>query len=385
MKFLPFIITSLGRKKIRATLTFLSVTIAFILFGLLGAVQAALNQGVDIAGADRLIVRHKVSIIQMLPVSYKSRIEQIEGVDLATHFVWFGGNYQGDAKNFFPQMPVIPDELLDLYPEYQLPKEQLEAWKSTRSGVIIGRKTATRFGWKLGDRVPIEATIWRRKGGEATWEFDVVGIYDSDVKGADLTNFFFRYDYFDETRQFGEGLVGWYGVRVEDPERADEIAVEIDQLFANSAYETKAEPEGAFLQGFAKQIGNITAIVVAIMSAVFFTILLVAGNTMSQSVRERIVELGVLKAIGFKDANVLLLILAESLTLTVAAGGIGLLLSWMMVNAMSDAVSAFFPVFYLPPKTLVLGFLLTAALGFVSGAIPAFNAKRLRIADALRR
>ncbi len=358
--------------------------IAFILYGLLGAVQAALSQGVDVAGADRLVVRHKVSIIQLLPISYTQRISQIEGVDLVTHFVWFGGIYQ-DPKNFFPQMPVEPESFLDMYPEFTLPANQVEKWKETRTGAIVGRKSADRFGWKIGDRVPIQATIWPKVDGSRNWEFDVVGIYDSDKKGTDLTQFFFRYDYFDETRSRGSGLIGWYVVRVGDPDRAVEVASTIDETFANSPYETKAETEGAFVQAFAKQMGNITAIVIAIMGAVFFTILLVAGNTMGQSVRERIVELGVMKAIGFTDKKVLAIVLSESITLSTLAGGLGLLLSWILVQGMSDSLSGIFPVFYLPSSSIVWGAGFTLLLGFIAGAIPAFQAKQLRIADALRR
>ncbi|MCB1042325.1 MAG: ABC transporter permease [Acidobacteria bacterium] len=384
MKYLSLIFTNLGRKKIRTSLTFMSVLVAFILFGLLGAVQTALSQGVDVAGADRLVVRHKVSIIQMLPYSYGNRMAQMDGIDLATHFVWFGGIYQ-DPKNFFPQMPVDPIPFLDMYPEYELSQDHRDAWLNTRTGAIVGRKLADRFGWKIGDRIPIQATIWTKKDGGRTWEFDIVGIYDSKKKGVDLTQFFFRYDYFDETRRGAEGQVGWYVVRVKNPDQAADVAKNIDDMFANSPYETKAETEGAFVQAFAKQIGNITSIIIAIMSAVFFTILLVAANTMGQSVRERIVELGVLKAIGFTDRSVWAMVLGEAIMLTATAGLIGLGLSWLAVSGMSDSLSGVFPVFYLPVKTVLIGIALTVAVGLVAGSIPSFQAGQLRIADALRR
>jgi putative ABC transport system permease protein len=243
MKFLYLIWTNLMRKKLRTLLTLLSILVAFLLFGYLGAIRQGFSAGIDVAGLDRLIVRHKVSIIQMLPEAYESRIEQIEGVVDAVHQTWFGGIYQ-KPTNFFAQLPVKPEEYLAMYPEFQLSDEERKAWLATRSGAVAGRGTAERFGWKVGDRIPINATIWTRHGGESSWEFDLVGIYDGAEKGTDNTQFLFRYDFFDESRQFGQGLVGWYTVRVADPDRAAEVAAAIDAEFANSPNETKAEPEG---------------------------------------------------------------------------------------------------------------------------------------------
>jgi putative ABC transport system permease protein len=281
-------------------------------------------------------------------------------------------------------MPVNPQEYLEMYPEFLLSEEEKQAWLKTRSGAIAGRGIADRFGWKVGDRIPINATVWTRKGGELTWEFDLVGIYDGAEKGTDLTQFLFRYDFFDESRQFGQGQVGWYTVRIADPEHAAETAAAIDAEFANSPFETKAEPEGAFLQGFANQIGDIGFIMMSIVAAVFFTILLVAGNTMAYAVRERTNELAVLKAIGFTDAGVLGLVLGESLVLTVIGGSIGLLLAWLMVSA-GDPTGGSLPVFYIPARDLVIGAVLIVLMALIAGILPALQAQRLRIADALRR
>jgi putative ABC transport system permease protein len=383
MKYLYLIYSSLKRKKLRTGLTILSIMVAFILFGYLTAIRQAFDAGVEVAGADRLVVRHKVSIIQLLPQSYESRMERIEGVDNAMHSTWFGGIYQ-EPRNFFAQMPVVPDELFNMFPEYVISDEHKNAWLETRSGVIAGRGLAERFGWKLGDRIPINATIWTKKDGGRTWEFDLVGIYDGAEKGTDTSQFFFRYDFFDETRAFGTGLVGWYTVRVSDPDKAAEVAAAIDAEFANSAKETKSEPEGAFIQGFANQIGNIGFIIMSIMSAVFFTILLVAGNTMAYAVRERTNELAVLKAIGFTDRSVLGLILGESLALTFVGGAVGLGLAWLLVS-MGDPTGGSFPVFYIPIRAMFIGLLLIAAMAFVAGLVPALQAQKLQIADALRR
>ncbi|MFC1695366.1 ABC transporter permease [Pseudomonadota bacterium] len=383
MKYLYLIWSNLKRKKIRTILTLLSIMVAFTLFGYLGAIKQGFSQGVDVAGLDRLIVRHKVSIIQMLPASYESRIEQIEGVEDAVHQTWFGGVYQ-KPSNFFAQIPVDPEEYLAMYPEFLLSEEERAAWLSTRSGAVAGRGIADRFGWKVGDRIPINATIWTRKGGEVTWEFELVGIYEGAEKGTDTSQFLFRYDFFDESRQFGQGQVGWYTVRISDSARAAETAALIDAEFANSPAETKAEAEGAFVQGFADQIGDIGFIMTSIIVAVFFTMLLVAGNTMAYAVRERTNELAVLKAIGFSDRGVLGLVLGESLALTGVGGALGLSLAFLMVSA-GDPTRGSLPVFYIPVNYLFLGVILIGLMALVAGILPALQAQRLRIADALRR
>ena len=208
MKFLGIVIANFKRHRLRLTLTILSILIAFLLFGYLAAIRKAFSMGIDVAGADRLVVRHKVSLIQLLPASYEQDIERIDGVQDAMHMTWFGGIYK-DPKNFFGQMPVKPEEMLKMYPEYILPKDQQEAWFHTRTGAIVGRVTADRFGWKVGDRIPIQATIWEGTNGK-TWEFDLVGIYEGATKETDTTGFFFRHDYLDENRAFGKGLTGWY-------------------------------------------------------------------------------------------------------------------------------------------------------------------------------
>ena len=384
MKYVSLILSNLKRKKLRTFLTIASILVAFLLFGYLAAVRVAFNQGIDVAGLDRLIVRHKVSIIQNLPQAYEARMERIDGVDEAMHLTWFGGIYQ-EPRNFFAQIPVEPEELMDLYPEFLLDEEEKAAWLETRTGAIVGRVTADRFGWQIGDRIPIQPTIWPRKDGSPTWEFDLVGIYEGAEKGTDTSTFYFRHDYFDEARRWGEGQVGWYAVRISDPDRAAEIAQAIDAEFANSPAETKAEPEGAFMQGFANQVGNIGAIITAIVSAVIFTILLVAGNTMAQSVRERIQELAVLKAVGFTHRGVLGLVLAESCLVAGIGGLLGLGSAWMLVTGIGDPTNGAFPVFYLPVTQLVVGALLILGVGVAAGVLPAVQAQRLRIADALRR
>lgn len=382
MKFLYLVWRNLTRKKLRTTLTVASIFVAFLLYGLLGAIKLALVGGVSFADANRLVSRHRVSIIQMLPVSYQARIARIPGVEAVTHQSWFGGIYQ-DPKNFFPSIPVVPEEFWDMNPEFTMPADQKEAWTRTRTGAIVGVTTAKRFGWKIGDRIPLNAPIWPSKTG-GSWEFDLVGIYDGTKKAADTSTLYFRFDYFDEGRVYGEGQVGWYQVRVNNPDRAAEISAAIDQEFANSPFETKTEPEGAFMQGFASQVGDIGAIITAILSAVFFTILLVAGNTMGQSVRERIEEIGVLKAMGFTNGLVLAVVLGESMLISVVGGSIGLGLALLM-TAGGSPVPSMFPVFYIPAPHAIVGVVLIIALGAVAGVLPALQAMRLRVAEALRR
>jgi putative ABC transport system permease protein len=383
MKYLHLIAGNFKRKRLRTALTLLSIVVAFTLFGFLCAIKQALAGGISLEGANRLVVRHKVSIIQLLPESYRTRMERLPGVSAATHLTWFGGIYQ-DPKNFFAQMPVVPETFLPLHPEFLLPPEQKEAWLRTRTGAIVGQGIAKRFGWKIGDKVPIRSPIWAQKNGNNTWEFDIVGIFDGKDKNTDTTQMLFRYDYFDEARIGGQGLVGWYIVRVSDPARAAETAKAIDAEFANSPAETKAETEGAFVQAFTRQIGDIALITSAIMGAVFFTILLVTGNTISQSVRERTGEIGVLKAIGFTRGQVLALVLSESCFLVMLGAGIGLALAWMFISQ-GDPTKGLLPLFSLPPRDLITGSLIGLALGVLTGIFPALQAMRLRVADALRR
>lgn len=383
MKFLHLLWSNLKRKKLRTLLTILSIVVAFTLFGFLSAIKQALAGGISLAGANRLITRHRVSIIQMLPASYKQRIERIPGVSGATHFTWFGGAYQ-DSKHFFPQMPVEPEKFLELHPEFLLPAEARAAWFRTRTGAVVGRKLANQFGWKTGDRVPIRSNIWPKKDGNFVWDFDIVGIYDGKEKGTDTTQMFFHYDYFDEARGGLQGSVGWYAVRVENPAKAAELALAVDREFENSPAETKTETEGAFVQGFVSQVGNITLITVSILGAVFFTILLVTANTMAQAVRERTGELGVLKAIGFASWQVLCLVLAESCFLAIVGGGIGLGLALLLTSG-GDPTGGLLPLFFFPTHDLVIGFAISVLLGVFAGILPALQAMKLRVADALRR
>lgn len=384
MSWARLLLSNFKRHKLRTALTILSIVVAFVLFGYLAAVRRAFEMGVSVAGADRLVVRHRVSIIQMLPISYKARIAQVPGVTKVTQATWFGGYYKEPSNGFFAQIPIVPEEYLAIFPEFVVPPDQKAAFLKTRTGAIAGRHTADRYGWKVGDRIPIISPIWPDKNNSRLWTFDLVGIYDGAKKETDTTQLFFHYDYFDENRLWGKGQIGWYHLKVADPKQAEAVATKIDELFANSPAETKTETEGAFVRGFAEQVGNIGAIVRIILTAVFFTILLVVGNTMGQAVRERISELGLLKALGFSDVQVFALVLAESLLVTIVGGGIGLAVAWMAIAA-GDPTRGALPVFYFPPAYVAAGIVLVFLLGIVTGAIPALQAMRLNAVDALRR
>lgn len=381
MKFFPLLWSSLWRKKTRTIFTLLSVFVAFLLFGLLMTIRGAFTFGVDIAGVDRLVIIHKVSLIMPLPVSYKDRLKSTDGVTEVSHQTWFGGVYQ-DPSNFFAQMVVEPEPFMKIYPEFKIPPDQVKAWLADRQGAIVGVDLAKRFGWKVGQKIPITGTIWQPKQGQ-TWEFNIVGMYDGDAS-VDKTQFFFRYDYLDENRRGGEGLVGWYVVKIAEASKAHEMGAKFDTMFANSSAETKTTTEKGFVEGFAKQVGDIGSIMVAILAAVLFTMLLVAANTMAQSVRERTSEVGVLKTLGFSNAAVLSLVLGESVLIAVLGGSLGLGLSWLIVQR-GDPTNGMLPIFVLPNRDVAIGAVMIVVLGVIAGALPAFNAMNLKITDALRR
>ena len=382
MRYLPLVWKNLFRRKVRTLFTVGSIVVAFILFSYLAAVRVAFGTGVEVAGADRLLVIHKVSLIQPLPESYLGQIAAVDGVADISHQQWFGGIYQ-DPQNFFAQFAVDPESYLRLYPEIVLTDAEREAWLRNRTGAIVGRATADRFGWEVGDRIPIQGTIFRTRSGP-TWEFTIDGIYEAGEEGYDTSTMYFHYEYLMEASELGERFVGIYVIRIDDPARAADIAGTVDARFANSPAETKTSTEQAFAQGFADQIGNIGAIVTAILGAVFFTILIITANTMAQSIRERTSELAVLKTLGFTDRRVLVLVLAESFALAVAGGAVGLGVGYALTG-LGDPTGGFLSVFYMPTRDLVVGCGLVLLLGLATGVLPAVQATRLRIVDALRK
>ena len=384
MKYFHLIWAALFRRKTRTMLTLLSVLAAFLLFGLLDAVRVAFNAGSDAAGVDRMVVSSKYSIIQGLPQSLIPRIQATPGVKNLTWANWFGGYYQ-DRKNQGINI-AINSGYFDIYPEISVPAEQLEAFRKTRTGAIVGETLAKRFGWKIGDKVPIAGAIYPNKAsGETTWTFDIVGIYkvkEEKLKGLEQ-QFFFRWDYFDEANSYGTHEVGWYIVQVTDPKQSDAVAKAIDAISANSDHETKTQTEQAFNLSFAKQLGDIGLIVSAIMGAVFFTLLLLTGNTMAQAVRERIPELATLKTIGFSDVSLLGLVFAEAVLLIVIGGVLGMALVSLLLPVIGDATGGRMQLPPVGPATWGIGIGLMILIGLLVGVLPALRAMRLNIVDAL--
>ncbi|MDH3621408.1 MAG: ABC transporter permease [Gammaproteobacteria bacterium] len=384
MKYFGLIWKNVWRKKIRTSLTILSVLVAFLLFALLSALGYAFKGGEDVADAERLVVINKVSLINPLPMAYMNRIAATEGVQAVTHASWFGGYYQ-DPRNQFGQFPTDPYEYFSLYPELKMPQEQFNAWAKNRQGAVIGREIADQYGINVGDRIPIQATIWTKADGSRTWEFDIEGIFETDDPRGSTAYMLFQYDYFEEARAFAKGTVGWYVLRVKPGADPVQIANAVDMQFANSPNETETSTEAAFAQSFAKQFGNIALIVTLIMGAVFFTLLLVSGNTMSQSVRERISELAVLKTLGFSDRSVLGVVLTESIVIMLIGGLLGLGIGWLIVQVIAGAMGAILPGIYLTSRAILTAICIMIGAGIVAGIFPALKAMRLSIIDALAR
>jgi putative ABC transport system permease protein len=378
MRFVPLLWSNLRRRKIRTVCTGLSIFVAFLLIGALVSLRTGFSRGVNLAGADRLVVSQKTAVNQPMPLAYRDRLAEVPGVAAVTYLAAFRGLYQ-DPRNAFPQLAVDADTWFEMYRDlWVVPEDQLARWKGNRTGALIGQELADRFGWKIGDRIPLRSTSSPRPGGGA-WEFTVDGIYGR--AGDDLM--FFHFAYLNETRTLGRDLVDSYRVRVTDPARANEVAQQIDASFANSAFETTTSTESAFVRAIAEQVGDVGAIIIAIMGPVLFTIILVCGNSMAQSIRERTNELAVLKTVGFTEGRILVLVLAESFVLPVLAGGSGLS-AWVLIQRVNPMGGAL-PMPPLSLPNLAFGALIAVLLGLLGGIVPAWHVHRLSIVDALRR
>jgi putative ABC transport system permease protein len=381
MKFARIIWANLLRKKVRLLLTIGSFAVALFLFVFLAVVRDAFNRGADVASADRLVVINRTSIINPIPLSYRDKILRIPGVKAVTHNNWFGGIYI-EEKNFFPQFVIDPENQRTVFSELVVPDDQWKAFLNDRQGAIAGAKLAERFHWKIGDRIPIKTTFY----GGASWEFNLVGIYHGNKPQSDETQFWLQWDYFEEkVPERDKGRIGWYVLRIDNPDDAPRISQAIDDEFANSPFETKTQAESAFAANWVKQFGNIPRLIVSIGVVVFFTLLLVTGNTMAISVRERTSELAVFKAIGYSDRSVLFFVLAEALTIALIGGLLGMLLAIVAVPGLAAALNGLLPSIVLAPKMLAFGLVVAIFTGFLSGFLPGMNAMHLRIVNALRR
>ncbi len=382
MKYSRLIFANLFRKKARLILTIGSFAVALFLFTFLAVVKGAFSRGTELAGADRLVVINRVGLINTMPLAHGDRIRQIKGVKFATHNNWFGGVYQ-DEKNFFPQFVIDPENQRKVMTEMRVPDDQWKNFVSDRQGAIAGRNLAKRFKWKVGDRIPLQNALY---GPTKTWEFNLDGIYTNDKEGGDESQFWLQWDYFYENVPDQiKGQAGWWVLKLDSPDDAVRVGKAVDDGFANSSYETKTETESAFQAGFAKQLGNIQALITTIGSVVFFTLLLVTGNTMAISIRERTGELAVLKAIGFSDRFVLFFVLAESLVIALIGGLLGLGLAILAIPAVAANLNGLMPPLLLSATALGLGVVLAVFVGVASGLLPGLSAMRMRVVDALRR
>ena len=382
MKFHSLIFANLFRKKVRLILTIGSFAIALVLFTFLAVVNSAFSRGIEIAGADRLVVVNRIGLIETMPISYGDKIRAIPGVKYVTQDHWFGGVYQ-DEKNFFPQFAIDVENHRKVYPEFIVPDDQWNTFVKDQEGAVAGARTAKRFGWKVGDRIPILNSLY---GPTKTWEFNLDAIYHTEKADGDESQFWFHWKDFDENVPASiKSTAGWYILKLDSPDDSVRVAKTIDAMFANSSYETKTETESAFAAGFAKQFGNIEFLILSIGSVVFFTLLLVTGNTMAISVRERTSELAVLKAIGVTDRTVLFLVLAESVMIALFGGLLGLLLAWLAIPVLSVALNGLLPPLLLSKTMLTLGLFFAIFVGMASGLLPGIGAMRMRVVNALRR
>jgi putative ABC transport system permease protein len=385
------LLLNLFRKPLRTALTVFGVGIALFLFCFLEIVLNAFNAGVNMAAASRLVVQHKESIIFELPMSYRSLMEQTEGVTGVASASWFGGLSQEpgpDGKKreeFFAQFAADMDRYLALYPEYKIPPDQLHDLMNDQMGCIMGAKIAERLNKKVGDRLVLRSTIWTQKNGSTIWEFNVRAIYTSDSPTFDQTIMLFPLKRFDEARQFGKGSVGVYVLGIADPQRSAEISSAIDARFANSPHETRTMTEKAFNLQFVGMLGNFQLLIRSIGSAVVLTMLLVSANTMMMSARERTREMGILKAISFSDGHVFGLLIGEAMAISMLGALAGVGSAWLLTNVLLfNPKPDFFPIFFLPNDSILTATGLAALTGFLSGIVPAIAGMRLKATEALR-
>lgn len=379
MKYRVLVWAGLSRKKARTILTMLSVVVAFLLFGLLQGINQGMNNVFQRLNVDRLYIQSRISMSDGLPLSYLEKIKSVRGVRAVTHWSYFGGFYQ-DAQNALPVFAVDAATQFIVYPKIKIPADQIVAMQRTRTGAIISTEIAARYGWKIGDKVPLRTSIWTKKDGSDTYPVDILGVMDiSAYNAGSFPAFYINYSYLDEARAFGNGSVLYYIVSIEDPRRGPAIAAAIDDLFANSSNETTTQTEQMFAQSQIKQIGDINLIANSIVGAAMFTLLFLTGNTMMQSVRERTPELAVLKTLGFSDTTVLTIILLEAAVLCVVAAVVGLGLARLAFSFMSSLFGAFSP----PAQVLEMGLGIAIVLAAVSGLPPAWRSVRINIVDAL--
>jgi putative ABC transport system permease protein len=377
---------NLFRRKLRAVLMIVSILVAFMIFGVLAAFYTAFTANEDRAAADRLVTVNKINFTQPLPIAYYNRVRAVQGVRQVTYANWFGGYYQ-EPRNVLIAMAVEPETYTEIFSrDFDLPPEMRQAFMRDRTGALVGEAMARKWGWKVGDRVPIQSNIFTQHNGSRTWDLTIVGIFSpKSGQQVDTNLLFLQYAYLDETRSFGKDTIGWLVLQTAAPSENDNVSKAIDAMFVNSVAETSTDTEKAFNKAFAAQFGNIALIVVLVVGAAFVTILMIVGNTMALTIRERTREIGVLKTLGFPGGRILRLVLGESVLLALLGGIPGLLLAWLITTSLRQSVANMLPGLTVTGIIVAEGLGLMLALGFITGIIPALNAMQLKIAAALGR
>ncbi len=383
MKDFYLVLKNLTRKPLRLFLTVFATFIAFMIFGTLTAFQQAFDAGIDLAADDRLVVVNKINFTQVLPISYANRVRGVEDVVAVTHLNWFGGYYQ-EPRNQFAMFAVDAENFLGVYNEVLISEAERDAWLTNRQGLIAGKSIAENFGWQAGERIPVNSNIFSQRDGRTDWDFDVVAIYEGADPQTDTNSVYFHYEYFNETQSFGGDFIGFMGVRTSDPQRNEAVIQAIDDMFANSPAETETVPEKAFNKAFIEQIGNLSLILTSVVLAAFFVILVIVGNSMILSIRERTGEIGVMKTLGFTSGRIFRMVLAESLLLALIGGVLGVLAAGSVVTLVNNAPIQL-PTLVLDGSVWSQALLFMLGLGVITGIVPATNALRLNIITALSR
>lgn len=377
MKYLPLVLANLGRHKRRTLLTISSVALALFLFASLQTVVTTIGAAASFGSARRLVSTSATGIVFTLPISYANRLQAMPGVQAVSWANWFGGRY-GDGKRFFAQFAVDPKSYLDLYPEIVLPEDQKQAFIRERTSAIVGRRLVDIFGWKLGQNITVQGTIF-----PGDWTFTIRGIYTPSDKVLNDDMMMFHHEYLEE-RLGRPGIAGWYVLRIDDPNNAASIAKAIDDQFRNSSAATKTGTEQAFNASFATMWGNVSLLMGTIGMAVVFAILLVTANAMMMGARERTREVAVLKTIGFDDTTLFALVMLESGVITLTGALIGLGGAKLLYRSTNFNAGGFLPGFDVTPSTLALGAAVALLLMVASGVVPALRAARLPVVQALR-
>jgi putative ABC transport system permease protein len=383
MFVLKLLLKNAFRHKLRTSLTILSITIAILAFGLLRTVISAWYAGVEASASNRLVTRNAVSIIFPLPISYKEKIRQIEGVKTVSYGSWFGGIYI-EEKNFFANFAIETKNYFDLYPEYILKPEEKAAFLRDRKSFVAGRKLVERFRWKIGDTVTLKGTIF-----PGNWEFVLRAVYSGRYKTTDESVFVFHWDYLNESlKKAAPGRadqVGFYMIGVKNPEEASEVAVRIDGAFRNSIAETLTETEKAFQMSFVSMSDTILTVIRLVSLVVIIIILAVVANTMAMTTRERIGEYSIMKTLGISGWRIAGLVFGESLIITVLGCAAGAALTYPTAKAFGQAVGSYFPTFHVEAETILLDIAVSIAVGVLAAVVPTYRAISIRIADGLRR